>query len=251
MKTENNIHIYPDVPALSEAAARLIIGIINKTILQQGRCTIALSGGHTPNSVYAVLATPPFRDEIDWQKVFFFWSDERCVPSNNPQNNFFVAKEILLDKVSVPEENIHCANSEMSPEIAADLYEKTIREHFGEWQPRFDLILLGLGENGHTASLFPGDDQALNSIRIVVDVFVPAQEMHRITMTPYLINNATHVIFLVTGPGKAAVLNSTLSGPENLEQIPAQAIHPSEGNLYWLVDKEAALLLPKQTTYEH
>lgn len=250
MKTENNVHIYPDATTLSEAATRLIIGIINEAISQQGRCTIALSGGHTPQGVYATLATQPYCDEIDWHKTFFFWGDERCVPPNDPMNNAYLAKKIFLNQIPVPDGNIFPIDCSISPNITATHYEESIRDFFGEWHPRFDLILLGLGENGHTASLFPGNEQVLDDMQLVVDVYVPEQEMHRVTMTPYLINNATHIMFLVTGIEKAAILKQTLSGPQRHEDIPAQAIQPRNGTLYWLVDKAAASLILKHTVYE-
>ncbi len=247
MNKENNIQIYADEAALSEGAVRLIINIANTAILQQGRCSIALSGGNTPQSVYALLATSPLCDEIAWDKIFFFWGDERCVPSNDEQSNYYHAKEILLDKISIPKENIFPIYCYASPSNAAFRYEETLRTSLGDWHPRLDLILLGLGENGHTASLFPGHKTALYDERLVVNVFVPEQDMHRVSMTSYLINHAANIIFLVSGAGKAAILQCTISGAYDPANIPAQTIHPDDGTLYWLVDEQAAALLPKDT----
>jgi len=245
MNTENNIHIYEDAAVLSAAAAGFITKIIRQAIDRQGRCSVALSGGNTPQSVYALLATLPFRDEIDWTKTFFFWGDERCVPPDDSRNNAYHAKKILLSQVPVPAGNIFPVCCYDNPQYAARSYETDIRHFFGETYPRFDLILLGLGENGHTASLFPGNEKALTTEELVVNVYVPEQDMYRVSMTPSLINNASNILFLVTGTGKSAILAQTLYGNASSEEIPARAIHPVNGILSWLIDQDAASRLPK------
>lgn len=244
MERENNIQIF-DAGELAKAVAEFIVKIANDAIDANGRFVIALSGGHTPETLYSSLCTEPYQGRIAWDKTFVFWGDERCVPSDNEQNNARMAKMLLLDHVDLPPSNIYPVPVDVAPKEAAAAYENSIIQFFGEEPPRFDLILLGLGENGHTASLFPGTIVLTGHGRLVEEVFVPEQNMYRITMTATLINQACNILFLVTGNGKSEILNTVLTAPYQPDKYPAQLIKPVNGNIYWYVDKEAGNLLSK------
>ena len=242
MKPGNNIQIFePD--ELAKAAAEFIVKIANEAIDANGRFVISLSGGHTPETLYGVLATAPYRGRIAWDKTYVFWGDERCVPSDDAQNNARMAKIFLLDRVDIPPSNIYPVPVNLPPAKGAAAYENSIKEFFGNEQPCFDLILLGLGENGHTASLFPGTDIISDHTHLIKEVFVPEQKMYRITMTADMINKAENVIFLVAGEEKAAILNTILTHTYEPALFPAQLIKPDHGKLYWFVDNKASMYL--------
>ena len=244
MKPENDIHIF-DTDELAKAVAEFIVKIANEAIDTSGRFVISLSGGHTPKTLYGVLCTEPYQGRIAWNKTFVFWGDERCVSSDDAQNNARMAKIFLLDHVDIPQSNIYPVPVDLPPEKAAAAYENSIKQFFGNEQPCFDLILLGLGENGHTASLFPGTDVLFEHTHLIKEVFVPEQKMYRITMTADLINKAWNVIFLVAGVEKAAILNTVLTHSYQPEQFPAQLIKPVNGKLSWFIDSKAAAQLSK------
>lgn len=244
LNQQHNIRVFPTAEAVAESAAKLMIKISKQAIESRGKFIISLSGGSTPESLFTLLTKSPCRDEILWKKTFIFWGDERCVPSDSKQNNANMAKTFLLDYLNIPSENIFPIPVDLEPAEAAKKYESTIKEFFGKDAPRFDLIFLGLGENGHTASLFPGSDVIFENTRLVREVYVAEQLMFRITMTPILINQAHNIIFLVEGENKAEILKTILSSPYQPDKLPAQVINPEDGNLYWLVDKQAAALLP-------
>jgi len=244
MNQQHTINVFQNEESLAEAAAELLIAIATHAIEGRGRFVVSLSGGTTPERLYALLATPPYCNRMPWNNTFIFWGDERCVPSDDDQNNAHMAKLFLLDHIDIPSTNIHPIPVDLEPEIAAKKYEDLIKKFFGEDTPRFDLIFLGLGENGHTASLFPGSDAIFENKRLVKEVYVGEQHMYRITMTPPLINQAHTIIFLVEGENKAAILNTVLTGPQQPNKFPAQIINAEDGNLYWFVDKKAATLLP-------
>ncbi len=240
---KNNIRVFKSATELAKATADLMLMISKKAIESQGKFSVSLSGGTTPENLFSLLALPPYRDEIEWNKSFVFWGDERVVPSDNKLNNARMAKTLLLDKIKIPSQNIFPIPVDLEPEKAALEYAVTIKDFFGKEPPHFDLILLGLGENGHTASLFPHTAVVFENTQLVKSVYVAEQNMFRITMTPVLINNARNIIFMVTGENKASVLNTIINGPQQPENFPAQVIHPEAGNLYWFVDEQAATLL--------
>jgi 6-phosphogluconolactonase len=236
------IWVYDDHEALSNAAAGLFV---QQARLGHGRFAVALSGGHTPRRTYELLSEPPFAEQVPWDLVHVFWGDERCVPANDPRNNAHVARGLLLNHVPVPPTQVHPIMCSESPQRAAEDYERLLVDFFPHAQPRFDLVFLGLGENGHTASLFP-HTPVLDSEEWVAAVYLADQDIYRVTLTAGVINQARVVVFLVSGPGKAAVLKQVLEGPERPRDLPAQLIHPKNGELHWLVDRDAAALLEQR-----
>lgn len=244
MHQQNNISVFQTSAALAQATADLMIKISKQVIESRGKFVLSLSGGTTPECLYSLLAKPPYRDQILWNKTFVFWGDERFVPSNNKLNNANMAKALLLDHINISAININPIPVDLEPDEAAKKYEGVITKFFGKETPRFDLIFLGLGENGHTASLFPGSDVVFENTRLVREVYVTEQRMYRITMTPPLINKAHNIVFLVEGENKAEILKTVLVGPQQPDKFPAQVINAEDGDLYWLVDKKAAALLP-------
>lgn len=240
MEAENKLQVYSDGETLAIAAAGLTIKIAKNAIEKHGRFTMALSGGHSPDGLYKKLSELPFRDAMPWDKTFIFWSDERFVPANDPQNNAMQAMQLLLNHVHIPPTHVFPIYCFDSPAMAATKYEKTILDFFGDEAPRFDLILLGLGENGHTASLFPGSTALKEDKRLIKEVFVDELNMFRITMAIPLINHAHNIIFLVTGNSKAEILEKVIEGKKEPGIYPAQFIRPGDGNLYWLMDAPAS-----------
>jgi len=205
-----------------------------------GRFSVALSGGETPRRTYELLATPQYRDHIHWQEVHVFWSDERCVPEDDPRSNYRMTRQALLDHVPIPPENIHPIRCDQSPQHAAAQYEKELKDFFSIQNPNFHLVLLGLGENGHTASLFPHTTVLNEQEKSVSEVFVEELGMYRVTFTAPFINQAEQVVFLVSGAEKAKVLESVLEGAYQPHELPAQLIRPKGNHPTWLVDKAAS-----------
>jgi 6-phosphogluconolactonase len=232
---------------LIEETARRISALATENINERGVFTIALSGGSTPRPVYELLALPDYSQQIEWNKVHVFWGDERCVEPADPRSNYQMAKIALLDRVPIPLENIHRMKGEEEPDGAAEDYEVQLRDFLGIEQTfigaGLDLVLLGLGDNGHTASIFPGLPAVLEPERWVLAQYVEVAGMWRLTLTPPAINNASNVWFLVSGEGKAEVLKRVIEGPFEPEVLPAQTIKPVSGNLLWLVDQPAAAAL--------
>lgn len=228
---------------LSQRAAELFVQTAQEAVSTDGRFTVVLCGGRTPQSLYGRLAEPPFRQRIPWTNVVVFWGDERCVPPDHPESNYRMASEILLSKVPIPASHIYrMAGERQPPEAAARQYEETLHTVFmlspGTW-PRFDLALLGLGEDGHTASLFPHTDVLNEQARLVAAPFIPQLNAYRLTLTVPVLNAAHHAVFLVSGQSKAAVLKEILQGPPQPDHLPAQRIHPNPGDLLWLIDQAA------------
>ena len=247
MKPE--IKVATNVSALAQEAARRLATLAEEAVQARGVFTVALSGGSTPRALYSVLADDPaFRTRLPWNNIHYFWGDERFVPPDHPDSNFGMASEVLLSSVPVPPQNIHRVHTELGdPEKTAEDYEAELRNFFStpEGQfPRFDLILLGLGPDGHTASLFP-DSPALNEqAKLVVANWVEKFQSYRITMTFPVLNNGSMVMFLVAGQEKAEVVRAVLGGSAD-KPFPAQLIRPSNGELVWLIDQAAASLIPK------
>jgi 6-phosphogluconolactonase len=239
MPAKPEIRILDSSADLFEAAAAEFASRASRAIQANGRFTVALSGGSTPKSLYSLLAT---KGGIAWDKICFFWGDERHVPPDHPDNNYRMVAEALLSKVPVPPQNVFRIHSEeKDANLAAREYEQVLRDFFhlspGEF-PRFDLVLLGVGADGHTASLFPGTAALNETQRLVVANWVPKFSAHRVTFSFPVVNAAACVIFLVSGPDKAAILHEVLEN--SVADLPSQRVHPSKGELVWLVDSAAA-----------
>jgi 6-phosphogluconolactonase len=237
------IHVLPDPAALTEAAARSVVERAQTAIDARGRFSIALSGGSTPRDLHLRLASPPLVDQVDWSRVHVFFGDERCVPPDDERSNYRLADETLLSRVPIPRDNIHRMRGELPPDEAAADYEAELRQFFGDEPPRLDLILLGMGDNGHTASLFPGLTAVHEQDRWVVAEYVAEVGMWRSTLTPVVLNLGRAVLFLVTGEPKATMLRRVLEGPYRPADLPAQVVRPIEGEAIWLVDASAAAQL--------
>jgi 6-phosphogluconolactonase len=234
------IRVYNDLEALSQAAAELFTVQSRQASLICGRFSVALSGGETPRRMYELLASPPYRDRVHWGEVHVFWSDERCVPEDDPRNNAWMARQTLLDQVPIPTDHIHPIRCAGSPQEAAARYELELKEFFSTSNPNFHLILLGLGANGHTASLFPHTPVLNEKVKWVSEIHVKGLGMDRVTFTAPYINQVSQVVFLVSGADKAQVLESVLEGPYQPRKLPAQLIRPDGKHPIWLVDKAAS-----------
>lgn len=247
-----NIRIVESTEALSRAAAERFVACAKKAIDERGRFTVALSGGSTPRDFYALLANPdaPYCGQLAWDKIHFFWGDERQVPPDHAESNYRMADEAMLSKVPLPAENVHRIQAEMpDPTAAAQAYEDELRRFFqppnGE-VPVFDLALLGLGPDGHTASLFPQTPALHEKQRWVVDNWVQKLHKHRITLTVPVICHARDLLFLVAGGEKAIALRDVFHGPYHPDQWPAQVFRHSCGHVEWIIDQLAARQLPKR-----
>lgn len=234
------IRVCPDLEALSLAAAELFVAEAQQAVEARGRFVVALAGGSTPHRTYELLARQPFREQVPWQNTHFFWGDERCVPADDPRNNARMAHQTLLDHVPVPSGQVHPMVCNGSPLKAATEYEALLCDFFSSGPPRFDLVLLGLGENGHTASLFPGTSVLEEQQRLVAEVYVAEEGLHRLTLTAAAINQAALIVFLVSGLSKAPILRNVLKEAQDPHRIPARLIKPIDGGLLWLVDRDAA-----------
>jgi 6-phosphogluconolactonase len=242
-----SVRVYEDAAALARAAADLFVASATRARAARQQFSVALSGGSTPRSLYTLLAAPPYRDQVDWSSTLVFWGDERCVPPDHPDSNYRMATETLLSHVPIPPSHIFRMQAELpDPAAAAARYEETLRSAFalapGAW-PRFDLILLGLGPDGHTASLFPHTTALAVADRLVVANPVEKLNTTRLTLTAPVINNAAAVVFLVAGADKADPLAAVLEGPSRRNDLPAQLVAPAHGELIWLVDRAAAAQL--------
>jgi 6-phosphogluconolactonase len=234
------IRILPDPAALADTAARHVVEAARTAIDARGRFLLTLSGGSTPRALHQLLAAPPLADQVDWSDVHIFFGDERCVPPNDQRSNFHMAYETLLSRVSIPAQNVHRMRGEVPPPQAAEEYEAELRSVFGDESPRLDLVLLGMGDNGHTASLFPGLQAVHEQRRLVVAEYIPGVEMWRVTLTPATLNLAREDVFLVAGAGKASMLKQVLEGRHRPAELPAQVVRPVDGAVLWLVDSAAA-----------
>jgi len=237
-----HIAIYPDIHTLSLQAAQYTVRIASESIADSGRFTIALAGGTTTGELYGLLGSEPFRSQIDWQLVHIFWGDERCVPHNSPDSNSYLAQEVLLNKISIPESQIHRMPADQPDRDAASQAYAIEMQHTFRTNgiPGFDLIHLGMGPEGHTASLFPHQASLHEKQRLVMPVSVPKPPPDRLTFTPPLLNAARNVLFLVTGSEKADALQAVLEGEYQPEEYPAQIVHPTNGEVTWMLDKDVA-----------
>jgi 6-phosphogluconolactonase len=243
MKPE--IHIFNDLEELSRAAADLFVEQAKRSIIERGRFLVALNGGGTPTRLFQLLATED-REKVDWRKVLVFWGDERGVPPQDAGSNYRQAHDVLLSHIPIPDSNIHRIKGELGPVEASNDYALILQEFASPplaW-PRFDLVYLGMGEDGHTASLFPGSPAAVKEPTMAVTAHYQDRPANRVTLTPVVFNNAHMIVFMVTGEKKANPLAEVLSDRYNPAQYPAQRIDPNEGRLIWLVDQAAASKLP-------
>jgi 6-phosphogluconolactonase len=232
--------VYPDPEALARAAAEYFVSLAKVAVAERGVFSVALSGGDTPKELYSFLADPEYAGQIFWDKVQVFWGDERCVPPEHPDSNYGLAQALLLSKVPLPAQNIHRIKCESSPEQAAAEYEGELRKFFRA-SPDFDLILLGVGRDGHTASLFPGGTALYEKHHWVLAQFLPKLPAWRTTLTPVALNAAANMVFMVCGEEKAGVIKKLFL--EGGELLPVHLIKPRSGRLLWLLDAAAATRL--------
>lgn len=231
------IRVFADTEALARGAAAFFAEEVSRAVAARGRASVLLAGGDTPRRTYELLAEEPLRQAISWEKVHFFWGDERCVPADDGRSNQSMARASLLTRVPVPGGNIHPIACSDAPEQAAAAYQRELEGHFAGGAPRFDLILLGLGTDGHTASLFPGSAALAEQTRWSAVVRRPGEAFARITLTLPLLNQARQVLFLVAGGDKAPILAEMVQGNA---PFPARLVRPNGGELHWFADRAAA-----------
>ncbi len=241
-----NLQVFKDADHLTKGLAEWITSLIEETLTRKERFSFVLSGGNTPKKLHELLASPRYAERIDWQKIHIFWGDERAVPFEDSRNNARMAFDTLLNKVKIPREQIHIMDTGLSPEAAAMEYEEELNEYFGtDVLPArtFDLILLGMGDEGHTLSLFPGEPILHEEKLWVSSYFLKSQNMFRITLTKNIVNRAEHIVFIISGKDKAHALHEVLKVESNPELYPARLIKPIQGELHFFIDEAAASLL--------
>ena len=239
--TNREIIICRDANELSRKAAGQFVSLARQAIAAHGRYTVVLSGGWTPKALYSLLATGEFSEQLAWRQIHLFWGDERCVAPDHAESNFRMVKEALLSRTIIPMENVHRMAGEKAPAVAAAEYEIQLRKHFhidDDTVPRFDLVLLGLGEDGHTASLFPGSSALNETERLVATTYVEKLNAHRLSLTFPVINNAAQIAFLVAGESKSAIVKEILTTEKC--DYPAARIRPENGQLIWFITQDAA-----------
>jgi len=241
--------VFASSKEVSMASARLFASLVEQAVASRGIARVAISGGSTPRGMFDILAdrTKPFAETIPWDKLQLFWVDERCVAPDHAESNYRMTNEALLSKVGIPAANVFRMEGELDPEEAASRYESTLRNTMkleGAESPAFDLILLGMGPDGHTASLFPNTEGLNEMSRLVIANHVPQKDTWRISLTWPVINQAAEVAFEIVGADKAGVLAEVLTGPRDPERLPSQLIRPSNGKLLFLLDETAAARLP-------
>jgi len=236
------LEVCDDIEELSLYAAGWLIDYIKEVLSKRDRFTIALSGGNTPRRLFKLLATGPYKKQIDWKSVHVFWGDERCVPFTDERNNAKMAFDELLSKVAIPNEQVHVIQTDIDPELSAQAYQKILHEYFDRQLYTFDLVFLGLGDNSHTLSLFPGyNDIIFEKNNWVRAFYLKEQQMSRITLTAPVVNGAARVAYLVSGIDKAAAVQNVATAKQDPSRYPAQIIQPHNGELYWITDKDAAV----------
>ena len=233
------IHISKNPEQLSKELAEWISRYIQQVLEKKERFSFVLSGGGTPKLLYSIMAASPYKESVPWNKIHFFWGDERAVPFDDFRNNAKMCFEELLDKVPVNTENIHVMRTDIDPDLAAKEYESILKTYFDGSETTFDLVLLGMGDDGHTLSLFPGTKVIHEQHAWVTSFFLQAQDMYRITLTAPLVNASACVVFLAAGSGKAETLKNVLEGEKNIDLYPSQIINPEKGQLHWFVDEAA------------
>jgi 6-phosphogluconolactonase len=245
-KNGARIEVWRDLAELSERGAQLFRETAGQSVERQSRFSVALSGGSTPKALFRLLASDAYAEPMAqlWRETEVFWTDERCVPPDDPQSNYRMALESLLSHVHVPIDQVHRMRGEDEPELAAEAYALKLDSNFGTSDPAFDLILLGMGADAHTASIFPHSPVLNdNEERLVAAPYVEKLQAHRLTLTLRVLNHARNVIFLVSGREKAEPLRKVFANVERDAELPARWVRPEDGELIWLVDEEAAELL--------
>ncbi|HLJ58412.1 MAG TPA: 6-phosphogluconolactonase [bacterium] len=242
-----SVVVRPDLERASAEVAEHLVSSVRSAVAARGECAIALAGGNTPRRLYELLAGEPYRDRIPWGRLRVFFGDERDVPPDDARSNYHMARVALLARVPVPAERVHRMPAERPDlDAAAEEYERTLRRYLpiasDRW-PRLDWVLLGLGDNAHTASLFPGTPVVREARRAIVALYVPELRANRMTVTPPLLNHAAAVVFLAAGAGKADAVRRVLEGPWDPDAAPAQVVRPVDGTLLWLLDVAAAARL--------
>jgi 6-phosphogluconolactonase len=234
------IVVVSDPEMLAREAAQRLVVMAQEAAASRGRFSVALSGGSTPGALYRLLVEEPYREQVPWEQVHLFWGDERCVPPHDPGSNYRLVNETLIARVPIPPDNIHRIRGELEPEAAAQDYVRVMGDFFCGPQTRLDLVLLGLGSDGHTASLFPGSTalEQKERLAVAVEAHYEDRPAHRVTLTLPAINAARQVQFLVSGSAKASIVQAVLQGPNR--RLPAQQVSPTAGQLTWLLDVEAA-----------
>jgi 6-phosphogluconolactonase len=240
--SEPTITVVPDPDTLADHAADRFVTLCADAIRTHGSAAVALAGGSTPRAMNARLAAEPRRSRLDWTSVRFFFGDERCVPPDDPDSNYGMTRETLFEPLGIPEANVERMRGEDEPQAAAAAYHDLLVKTLGA-RPVLDVMFLGMGPDGHTASLFPGTLDAIEVGRLAVANFVPKFDTYRITLTPTVINAARHVTVTVAGAEKAAALAAVMAGPRNPQRYPAQLVAPTDGELTWLIDAPAAAQL--------
>lgn len=240
-----SVFIYESVDELVEKMADDFMEKVNAVIKKSGECNLVLSGGNSPRRLYELLADYPYKTEIDWDSIYFFFADERCVPFNDPANNGLMVKKALFEPLKIADSRIFYISTLQNPEEAAKKYSKRIIAHFKDNPIRFDLVLLGLGDDAHTASLFPRTPVLEEQKALVSAVHPPNNGPARITLTAPVINEAMAISFFVFGDSKAQAVRQVLEGEKNFEEYPAQLIHPEDGTVDWFLDKSASRLLQR------
>ena len=236
-----SLHILSTPEQYNQFGVEMLIDLAQKAVADHGRFTIALSGGGTPEGIYKLWGERPYRDQMPWQQTHLFWGDERLVPPDDPGSNYKQIADLLLPHVPIPPENVHRAKGELASETAVADYIHQLQPFASANQPPvLDVILLGMGSDGHTASLFPGSPVQQSAWVVGVTAEYDGRPAQRITLTPTVINQARHIIFLVTGTNKAATLQNVLYGPHQPDLLPAQRIQPTNGTLTWLLDTAVA-----------
>lgn len=234
-----NVIDLPDAAALAAAAADHTVAVLQDALQQRERAHLVLAGGSTPRAMNALLTAKPRRDAVDWTRIVFWFGDERCVPPTDPDSNYRMNRETLLDPLGIAPEQVHRMHGEGDPEPAAADYEAVLSRDLGD-RPHLDLILLGMGPDGHTASLFPGTVAGISHTDLCVAHYVPKLDRWRMTLTPSAINGARHVAITAGGREKADALKAVLNGPYEPDVYPAQVVRPRNGELTWFVDEAAA-----------
>jgi 6-phosphogluconolactonase len=241
MNSDPNVLVFDTPEQVAQAAAARFVDCSIASISEHGSFTVALAGGSTPRRAYELLGRDEFNNRVDWLRIHLFFGDERMVAPDSPESNYRMVNDALISRIPLPPQNVHRINGEMTPQESAASYEEELKSFFGktDW-PRFDLVFLGMGDDGHTASLFPGSDALKEKTKWVVANRHPQSQQARITLTLPVINHAARVTFLVTGEKKAAPLMRVLHGDAANEELPARKIRPENGILEWLVDRSAA-----------
>ncbi len=235
-----HLHVLKTTAELSNTAADWIASKIASTLESKERFTMALSGGSTPQQLHTLLANTPYKERIDWSRIHIFWGDERAVPFEDERNNARMAFDTLLNFVPVPLRQIHVMKTEISPDESAREYEQILHQYFDTTNSSFDLVILGMGDDGHTLSLFPGTDIIHEETAWTKAFFLDAQNMYRISLTAPVVNRSSAIVFLAAGHKKSKSLKEVLEGKFAPDLYPSQVIHPEKGELHWFVDEAAA-----------